>query len=215
MIKAYDNQLVDNYIAEQIKLQSESTRKIQLENDKKQSWNSISKFSLIALAIGIALYVALSGIGNALSFEQIKKNFSYFNEGLENQSYINDEVSDDVLLDVEALLSEKSAETISNLPEETGSVVTNYVIFTHHDVSVGNVDQLTVGEQFPHEDASNYEKAWCYVELSTSSKISETFYFIYDAGTPDRTETDINQEVLDILGISFTQAQELKGLCGI
>ena len=76
MIKAYDNQLVDNYIAEQIKLQSESTRKIQLENDKKQSWNSISKFSLIALAIGIALYVALSGIGNALSFEQLKRTLA-------------------------------------------------------------------------------------------------------------------------------------------
>ena len=137
------------------------------------------------------------------------------NASLLMKRWLNDEISDDVLLDVEALLGENSRETVSSLPEQTGSVVTNYVIFTHHDVSVGNVDKLTIGEQFPHEDATNYEKAWCYVGLSSSSKISETFYLIYDAGTPNRTENEISQDVLDILGMSYSQAQELKELCGI
>ena len=66
MINTFDFSAVDSYVNEQVKRESEKTRSKTLQNDRVHALNHGIKWSLICLGIGIALYIALSGIGNAL-----------------------------------------------------------------------------------------------------------------------------------------------------
>jgi len=108
MINTFDYSAVNSYMNEQTKRESEKTRSKALKNDRSHAINQGIKWSFIALGLGIGLFIALSGVGNALSFKQIKENInSTFSETFHNEvpTKVSSE-SEDVLLDVEALLED-------------------------------------------------------------------------------------------------------------
>ena len=218
MINTFDNSAVESYIKEQIRIQSEATRKVQLANDRQEVYNKAIKYGVFALALGIGIYIALSGIGNALSFEQIKRDISSVETGGAPavESHF-DAVSEDQILDVESLINEGSTEPSfpgSELPETSGEVVTNYVIFEYQQIDIGKITRLVVGRQYPESGADTFDAAWCYAELTSSGETSETFYFI-DVDGDKRTTADISGDALYRLGITEEQAIQVRGLCGI
>tara|TARA_Y100000748_G_C15479498_1_gene482178 strand:- start:933 stop:1577 length:645 start_codon:yes stop_codon:yes gene_type:complete len=214
MIATFDNSAVDSYMNEQIKRESEKTRTQALKNDKSHAINQGLKWSLISLGLGIAIFIGLSGIGNALSFKQVKENItSTFSEN-SNSGVPSKEglVGDDVLLDVDALLEEASNFPNVEDPEITESV-RNYVIFDKFEINLGNVTTLWVGRNYPDPDSPS-DNQWCYVDIRSSTEADINFYFIkVNAGA--RTENEINEDALSILGLTYDQAINLRNKCGI
>ena len=214
MIATFDNSAVDSYMNEQIKRESERTRTQALKNDKSHAINQGLKWSLISLGLGIAIFIGLSGIGNALSFKQVKENItSTFSEN-SNSGVPSKEglVGDDVLLDVDALLEEAS-----NFPNVEDSEITesvrNYVIFDKFEINLGNVTTLWVGRNYPDPDSPS-DNQWCYVDIRSSTEADINFYFIkVNAGA--RTENEINEDALSILGLTYDQAINLRNKCDI
>ena len=214
MIATFDNSAVDSYMNEQIKRESEKTRTQALKNDKSHAINQGLKWSLISLGLGIAIFIGLSGIGNALSFKQVKENItSTFSEN-SNSGVPSKEglVGDDVLLDVDALLEEAS-----NFPNVEDSEITesvrNYVIFDKFEINLGNVTTLWVGRNYPDPDSPS-DNQWCYVDIRSSTEADINFYFIkVNAGA--RTENEINEDALSILGLTYDQAINLRNKCDI
>ena len=99
MINTYDNTAVESYIHEQLKIQAEETRKVQLANDRQDVFNKAIKFGAIAIALGLLIYIALSGVGNALSFEQIKRSISSVEDSENTEVIANaSELSEDRIL---------------------------------------------------------------------------------------------------------------------
>lgn len=218
MINTYDNTAVESYIHEQLKIQAEETRKVQLANDRQDVFNKAIKFGAIAIALGLLIYIALSGVGNALSFEQIKRSISSV-EGSENTEVIANasELSEDRILDVEAIINEGREEPKfpgENLPEAKGDVVTNYVIFEEQDIEIGNINELIVGRQYHESGAQVFDEAWCYVNLDTPGETSESLYLV-NVSNNDRQVADISGDALYKLGVTQEQAIQLRGLCGI
>ena len=74
----------------------------------------------IILAIGIALYIALSGIGNALSFEQIK-NITSYDQNINGIPMQNIQMPGDELIDIEGLLNQESDETQNSEQSDNSS----------------------------------------------------------------------------------------------
>ena len=214
MIATFDNSAVDSYMNEQIKRESEKTRTQALKNDKSHAINQGLKWSLISLGLGIAIFIGLSGIGNALSFKQVKENItSTFSENSNNAVPSKEGlVGDDALLDVDALLEEAS-----NFPNvenaETIDSVRNYVIFDKFNISLGNVTLLWVGRNYPDAESAS-DRQWCYADISSDSEADLIFSFI-SIEENNRTENKINNEALNILGLTYDQAINLRNKCGI
>lgn len=218
MINTYDNTAVESYIHEQLKIQAEETRKVQLANDRQDVFNKAIKFGAIAIALGLLIYIALSGVGNALSFEQIKRSISSVEDSENTEVIANaSELSEDRILDVEAIINEGREEPKfpgENLPEAKGDVVTNYVIFEEQDIEIGNINELIVGRQYPESGAQVFDEAWCYVNLDTPGETSESLYLV-NVSNNDRQVADISGDALYKLGVTQEQAIQLRGLCGI
>lgn len=214
MIATFDNSAVDSYMNEQIKRESEKTRTQALKNDKSHAINQGLKWSLISLGLGIAIFMGLSGIGNALSFKQVKENItSTFSENSNNDVPSKKGLAgDDVLLDVDALLEEAS-----NFPNVMDTKITesvrNYVIFDKFEINLGNVTTLWVGRNYPDPDSPS-DNQWCYVDIGSSTEADINFYFI-SVNTDTRTENEINEDALSILGLTYDQAINLRNKCGI
>ena len=121
MNKYHDTSLLDSYLSERIKRDAEHTRGIRVENDRKHAFNDALKFGAIILAIGIALYIALSGIGNALSFEQIKKNITSYDQNINGIPMQNIQMPGDELIDIEGLLNQESDETQNSEQSDNSS----------------------------------------------------------------------------------------------
>ena len=105
MNKYHDTSLLDSYLSEKVKRDAEHTRGIRVENDRKHAFNNAIKFGAIILAVGIALYIALSGIGNALSFEQVKKNITTYDQNINGVPMQDSQIPGDELIDIEGLLN--------------------------------------------------------------------------------------------------------------
>ena len=89
MISTIDNRLVDSYIDQQIKYKNEAMRKKELANDRTHIANRALIIVALGIAIGLALYLALSGVGNAQSFEQTKKNINTTTTSIQDLSLIH------------------------------------------------------------------------------------------------------------------------------
>lgn len=126
MNKYHDTSLLDSYLSEKVKRDAEHTRGIRVENDRKHAFNNAIKFGAIILAVGIALYIALSGIGNALSFEQVKKNITTYDQNINGVPMQDSQTPGDELIDIEGLLNHESegtqnSEEIENSSDGSGN----------------------------------------------------------------------------------------------
>ena len=121
MNKYHDTSLLDSYLSEKVKRDAEHTRGIRVENDRKHAFNNAIKFGAIILAVGIALYIALSGIGNALSFEQVKKNITTYDQNINGVPMQDSQTPGDELIDIEGLLNHESEGTQNSEDSENSS----------------------------------------------------------------------------------------------
>jgi len=214
MINTFDYSAVDSYMNEQTKRESEKTRSQTLKNDRLHAINQGMKWALISVALGIAIFIGLSGIGNALSFKQVKENISStFSKNSYNDVPSKEGlVGDDVLLDVDALLEEAS--NFPNVEDsKTAESVRNYVIFDKFEINLGNVTTLWVGRNYPDPDSPS-DHQWCYADIGSSTEADINFHFI-SVNADTRTENEINQDALSILGLTYDQAINLRNKCGI
>ena len=214
MINTFDYSAVNNYMNEQVKRESEKTRSQTLQNDRVHVLNQGLKWSLICLGIGLALYIALSGVGNALSFKQVKENItSTFSEIIGSDAPSKESLgSEDVILDVDSLLENAESFPITEQQNETESV-RNYVIFDKFDISIGNVSLLWIGRNYPDANSPS-DRQWCYADINSSYEADLMFTFI-SADESGRTVNEINADALKILGLSYDQAITLRNKCGI
>ena len=121
MNKYHDTSLLDSYLSEKVKRDAEHTRGIRVENDRKHAFNNAIKFGAIILAVGIALYIALSGIGNALSFEQVTKNITTYDQNINGVPMQDSQTPGDELIDIEGLLNHESEGTQNSEDSENSS----------------------------------------------------------------------------------------------
>jgi len=218
-----DNRLVDSYIDQQVKFKQEVIRKKELANDRVHAGNRALIIVALGIAIGLAIYLALSGVGNAQSFEQTKKNINTTHTSIEGHDTDSvdansniEVISEDKLIDVDSLINEgnKFKDINKSTPVPDQNVVRDYVIFDRHDVNEGNVDSLWVGRKYIDENASSASSSWCYLELKSSGGISQqvNLVTIHDG---KRTPTNFTSNILNRMGISLTRANQLVKKCGI
>ena len=214
MINTFDYSAVDSYMNEQVKRESEKTRSETLKNDRSHAINQGIKWSIIALAAGIAIYIMLSGLGNAQSFKQIKENITRSQvdgissaEGMVKSDYIGE----DVILDVDSLLKETSE--FPQQEEQQVSSVRNYVIFDYFQINQGNISTLIVGRSYPDPDSES-DSQWCYANIKSNGAANLRFNFI-NVDEDGRDLNDIDEAALSVLGLTFEQALNVRSKCGI
>ena len=218
-----DNRLVDSYINQQIKFKNEEIRKKELANNRTNVANKALIIVALGDALGVAIYLALAGVGKAQSFEQTKKNINTTHTSIEGHdtdsvdSNSNIEViSEDELIDVDSLIKEdnKFKDINKSTPVPDQNVVRDYVIFDRHDINEGNVSRLWVGRKYIDENASSASSSWCYVDLNGSGGIRERVDLV-NIENGKRTAINFTSNILNRMGISLTRANQLVKKCGI
>lgn len=214
MINTFDYSAVDSYMNEQVKRESEKTRCETLKNDRSLAINQGIKWSIIALAAGIAIYIMLSGLGNAQSFKQIKENITRSQvdgissaEGMVKSDYLGE----DVILDVDSLLKETSE--FPQQEEQQVSSVRNYVIFDKFIINQGNITSLYVGRSYPDAESES-NRQWCYANIKSNGAATLRFDFI-NINEKGRDAYVIDEAALSVLGLTFEQALNVRAKCGI
>lgn len=153
MNKYHDTSLLDSYLSEKVKRDAEHTRGIRVENDRKHAFNNAIKFGAIILAVGIALYIALSGIGNALSFEQVKKNITTYDQNINGIPMQDSQTPGDELIDIEGLLNHESegtqnSEEIENSSDGSGTGRENDEFWGESENSSSDDTDEIIDEEF-------------------------------------------------------------------
>ena len=87
------------------------------------------------------------------------------------------------------------------------------MIFDKFDISIGNVSLLWIGRNYPDANSPS-DRQWCYADIKSGYVANLQFTFIY-ADESGRTVNEINADALEILGMSYNQAIELRNKCGI
>ena len=211
-----DNRYVYKYLEEQHQRDAARTLGFQAENKKKEVPFLLAKYggiAVIILFIGLALYLANSykkiskhyGIGNGFN-----ENYYGIRSGMDKPSGTDD------IIDIESLLEDEQDNghfQVENKENLSSNVVRNYVIFDRTDLNIGNIRELFVGRRYDDPN-SEPSKLWCYVNTSGSGGIGSDFHFIVIDGA-ERTEHEITNKALNIMGISLDKAMEVKKLCKI
>tara|TARA_B100002052_G_scaffold107141_1_gene98679 strand:+ start:7890 stop:8561 length:672 start_codon:yes stop_codon:yes gene_type:complete len=223
MISTIDNRLVDSYIDQQIKYKNEAMRKKELANDRTHIANRALIIVALGIAIGLALYLALSGVGNAQSFEQTKKNINTTTTSIQDQTTESvdssskiQETSEDELIDVDSLINESNKPNATNnlAPVSEENVVRNYVIFDRHEINEGNVSSLWVGRKYIDENTAEPEDLWCYIDFKGNSAIKEKVILV-NVINNDRQVVNFTSDLLRKMGMSSKRANQLVKKCGI
>ncbi len=218
-----DNRLVDSYIDQQVKFKQEVIRKKELANDRVHAGNRALIIVALGIAIGLAIYLALSGVGNAQSFEQTKKNINTTYTSIEGHDTDSvdansniEVISEDELIDVDSLINEgnKFKDINKSTPVPDQNVVRDYVIFDSQTINEGNVNSLWVGRKYIDENTAEASSLWCYAALNSSSGIGEQVTLV-NIENGKRTAINFTSNILNRMGISLTRANQLVKKCGI
>ena len=129
---ACDSSAVDQYLQELSNREIERTRRLQIENTKREIPFKVLKFIGIGLALAIVLWALGKAFENANSFHQITEYLGTPSQGYDNYSSSNHsntilepDSSHDILIDVDELLNTTNNESINrnhNLSEEHGTL---------------------------------------------------------------------------------------------
>ncbi len=205
-----DSSAVDNYLRELSNREAERTRRLNIENYKREVPFTILKYIGIAVAITLVLWALGRSIGNSNSFIQ-KVIHSGFGGDEISESYSSP--SKDQTICIECLLEEKE-QGLPIIDEPEIDVVRNYVIFDHVDLEIGNISQVTIGREYP-DASSSLSESWCYISVNLDSGARGTLTLIRNNEDGTRREPEINQSLADTYGLSIQDLLAAKDKCGI
>ena len=203
-----DSSAVDNYLSQLSSRESERTRRLIIENNKREIPFTIMKYLGFAVAIAIVLWALGKSIGNSNSF--IQKIISPGYEDTQMTTSYS-ESSEDQTICIECLIEESESEDLPQIEEAAVDVVRNYVIFDYITFNQGNISQVIVGREYPDVD-SPISSSWCYVDIELSNGIRSTITFIRN-NNGQRTELPINNELANKNGVDIDVLVAAKDKC--
>ena len=210
-ITVCDSSAVDNYLTELSNREAERTRRLTIENNKREIPFMIMKYLGIAIAIAIVVWVLGKSISNSNSYTQKIMGSSY---GKSQISEHVDQLSEDQTLCVECLIEESQSVNLPIIEESDKEIARNYVIFDYIDFNQGKISQVIVGRQYPDVE-SEITSSWCYVNIQLDNGVNGRITFISNNENGERYETPINQSMASNYGVSIEQLVAAKNECTI
>tara|TARA_B100000768_G_C11157493_1_gene323044 strand:+ start:46 stop:762 length:717 start_codon:yes stop_codon:yes gene_type:complete len=232
-----DSSAVDQYLLELSNREIERTRRLKIENTRRETPLQILRIIGIGFAIALVLWALGSAFKNANSFHKISEILgSSQNNYQEHYSSSKDirETTDqgsslDQLIDVDALLDSSSIEIspepgtsifenpsiIEEYPEgiDEHEIVRNYVIFDDVEFDGQVITSVMTGRNYPDVD-SEVDHSWCYVTNNTSSSGSVKLNLI-GIRNGERTDYLIDEAEAIRFGASLEEIKSAKEQCTI
>jgi hypothetical protein len=219
-----DSSAVDQYLLELSNREIERTRRLKIENTRRETPLQILRIIGIGFAIALVLWALGSAFKNANSFHKISEilgssqnNYQDHYSSSKNIRETTDQGSSlDQLIDVDALLNSPS---IEKLPEPgTGifdehEIVRNYVIFDDVKFDGQVITSVMTGRNYPDAD-SEVDHSWCYVTNNTSSSGSVKLNLI-GIKNGERTDYLIDEAEAIRFGASLEEIKSAKKQCTI
>jgi len=219
-----DSSAVDQYLLELSNREIERTRRLKIENTRRETPLQILRIIGIGFAIALVLWALGSAFKNANSFHKISEilgssqnNYQEHYSSSKNIRETTDQGSSlDQLIDVDALLNSPS---IEKLPEPgTGifdehEIVRNYVIFDDVEFDGQVITSVMTGRNYPDAD-SEVDHSWCYVTNNTSSSGSVKLNLI-GIKNGERTDYLIDEAEAIRFGASLEEIKSAKKQCTI
>jgi hypothetical protein len=219
-----DSSAVDQYLLELSNREIERTRRLKIENTRRETPLQILRIIGIGFAIALVLWALGSAFKNANSFHKISEilgssqnNYQEHYSSSKNIRETTDQGSSlDQLIDVDALLNSPS---IEKLPEPgTGifdehEIVRNYVIFDDVKFDGQVITSVMTGRNYPDAD-SEVDHSWCYVTNNTSSSGSVKLNLI-GIKNGERTDYLIDEAEAIRFGASLEEIKSAKKQCTI
>ena len=154
---ACDSSAVDQYLQELSNREIERTRRLQIENTRREIPFKVLKFVGIGLALAIVLWAFGKAFENANSFHQITEYHGTPNQGYENYSSNNDndairqsDSGGDYIIDIDELLNTTNNEPIDHNYSDSDEH-NNSEIFEVQQINTSN----SIAEAALDKDASN------------------------------------------------------------
>ena len=232
-----DSSAVDQYLLELSNREIQRTRRLKIENTRRETPLQILRIIGIGFAIALVLWALGSAFKNANSFHKISEILgSSQNNYQEHYSSSKDirETTDqgsslDQLIDVDALLDSSSIEIspepgtsifenpsiIEEYPEgiDEHEIVRNYVIFDDVEFDGQVITSVMTGRNYPDVD-SEVDHSWCYVTNNTSSSGSVKLNLI-GIRNGERTDYLIDEAEAIRFGASLEEIKSAKEQCTI
>jgi hypothetical protein len=235
-----DSSAVDQYLLELSNREIERTRRLKIENTRRETPLQILRIIGIGFAIALVLWALGSAFKNANSFHKISEilgssqnNYQEHYSSSKNIRETTDQGSSlDQLIDVDALLNSPSIEILPEpgtgifddpvLPSITEEypegideheIVRNYVIFDDVEFDGQVITSVMTGRNYPDAD-SEVDHSWCYVTNNTSSSGSVKLNLI-GIKNGERTDYLIDEAEAIRFGASLEEIKSAKKQCTI
>ena len=211
MSKMFDNSATEAYINEYSKRAAEKTRKISIQNSRKEIPVYIVKGILIVLIIcsfGMAIQLAFSG--------HSKQTITNINESIPIVAESSRESSNDKIIDLEKILKEaektSSFEKFINEENLSNKSLRNYYIFDYIKLERGPIEEVIIGRHFESVN-SEPTLVYCYVD-SQDSGFRKSFYLttIDESG---REVLEISKDMINASNFSEEDLLYAQTKCGI
>ena len=206
-----DSSAVDNYLTELSNREAERTRRLTIENNKREIPFMIMKYLGVAIAIAIVVWVLGKSISNSNSYTQKIMGSSYGNPQI--SEHVN-QLSEDQTLCVECLIEESQSANLPIIEETDKEIARNYVIFDNIKVQQGKISEVIVGRQYPDID-SETNSSWCYVNIQLDNGVKGKITFISNSEDGERYEIPIDQSLASNYGVTIEDLVAAKKECKI
>lgn len=211
MSEMFDNSATEAYMNEYSKRAAEKTRKISIQNSRKEIPVYVVRGILIALiicSIGKAVQFGFSG--------HSKQTIATINESTPIFSESSQDSSSDKLIDLDKILKEAEKtskfEKLINEENSSNNSLRNYYIFDHIKLEKGLIEEIVVGRHF---ESVNSEPilVYCYID-SQDSGFTKSFYLT----TIDENGREVPEISKDMIMASNFSEEDLlyaQSQCGI
>lgn len=228
-ITSFDNTAVEEYINSLKQKETENIRSLQIENDRNDVLITVLKVSIIPIALSLAVLILMAGVGSTRSFEQVKRNFLTIEdnsiatgnlmmdtEPLSMHILEQEDSKTDEILDVSELIKNLKKNKVQEFEvlNNSENTITDYVIFEHQILNIGNVAKFTIGKKYSDVNQTQPKTAWCYLTLKNNSGIRETVHLVKKENGK-RNDFEISQKVYAKMKISNSKLRNLKSKCVI
>ena len=190
-VAKYDYSAVDAYFDRLNEVHRHRANRFRMENIRSVLPNT----ALLVVSIGLACLLAFIGYSLIVNPKPTKVV-----EILKPDAEIIERMTENVI-------------TGENPPGEPGTIVKNYVIFTHVYVdSVVGVSNVTTGKQYKIEGEIFPESQWCYIDKPLPGDASETYTLSRIDETGTKT-SNINRSLSEQASISLSNLIKLEKKC--
>jgi len=199
---------VDAYLQELSNREVERTRRLKVENYRREIPFQVLKY----IGIGLAMAIVLLAISKVINSTKVPGGFDIGAGGYGPKTPItSDGYSSDTIIDIDAILN--SVKMPVAPPIVDTKVVRNYVIFDEVEFNGKVINEVVTGRNYADVN-SDVDHSWCYVMNSTSpaGSIRLSLITIKDG---ERTDFELNQAEANKFGASLEEITRAKKECTI